>query len=301
MNDAIFLDIDDSIKMKNLLLPDKDRDVLNQQMDKLMKQYNSKPFIFVQPTPGICVKTRTSDKKKIFVNICVSDKILPPEDISDTKLFELLNDEVPNYIIPMSICAERMETDKSGTHSATYDVMINKAYFEKCQEKKHFMTFTILVILSGVADKFDKIFDMENYIIFKNRTVMGKLQQHQIENRELKKPQDRKPLIEEISGSMTSTINTITVQNNDTAKMNYVILKKPLKGPAEHLIILFDMSSISVKDIVVLVNSDRINVTDKKACFYDILVPYILEANSVKAFLDYSIMVLRIDTLIKQN
>lgn len=61
---------------------------------------------------GICVKTRTTDKKKIFVNICISDKIPPPEDISDTKLFEFLSAEVPNYVIPMSIYDERMEIDK---------------------------------------------------------------------------------------------------------------------------------------------------------------------------------------------
>ncbi|XP_070166031.1 PIH1 domain-containing protein 1 [Polyergus mexicanus] len=301
MNDAKFLDIDDSVKMKNLLLPDKDRDALNQQMDELMKQFDSKTSILVQPTPGICVKTRTADGKKSFVNICVSDKIPPPEDISDIELFKLLNDEVPNYVIPMSIYAERMEADKSGIPSATYDVMINEAYFKKCQEKKHFMAFTILVILSGVADKFDKKLDMENYVILKNRTVMGKLQQHTIENRELKKPQDHKPLIEEISSSMTPIINTINIQDKNTAKMDYVILKKPLKGPAEHLIVLFDMSrSISVEDVVVLINSDRINVMDKKTyCSYDILLPYTLEANSAKAFLDYSIMILRIDTLIK--
>lgn len=58
-----------------------------------------------------------------------------------------------------------------GIPSATYDVMINEVYFKKCQEKKHFMAFTILVILSGVADKFDKKFDAEDYIILKNRKV----------------------------------------------------------------------------------------------------------------------------------
>lgn len=48
---------------------------------------------------------------------------------------------------------------------------------------------------------------------------------------------------------------------------------------------------VSVEDVVVLINSDRINVTDKKACFYDILLPYTLETNNAKAFLDYSLMV----------
>ncbi|GAB1859766.1 PIH1 domain-containing protein 1-like isoform X2 [Camponotus japonicus] len=289
--------------MKNLLLPDKDKDALNQQMDELMKQFDSKASILVQPTPGICVKTKTTDKRKIFVNICISDKIPPPDDISDTKLFELLNDEVPNYIIPMSICGEKMETDKSGTPSATYDVMINEAYFKKCQEKKHFMAFTILVILSGVADKFDKKLDAEDYIILKNRRVMGKLQQHRIENREIKKLQNQMPLIEEMSGSMTPIINAINVQNNNIARMNYVILKKPLNSSAEHLIVLFNMPrSVSIENIVVLINSDRMNIADKKACCsYDILFPYILEANSAKAFLDCSIMVLRIDSLIKQK
>lgn len=58
------------------------------------------------------MKTRTVNKEKIFVNVCTSDKIPPPEDISDTKLFELLNDEEPAYTIPMSIGFERMEADK---------------------------------------------------------------------------------------------------------------------------------------------------------------------------------------------
>jgi len=59
----------------------------------------------------------------------------------------------------------------AGTPSATYDVMINTAYLKKCREKKHFMAFTTLVILSGVADKFNKEIDTENYVILKNRTV----------------------------------------------------------------------------------------------------------------------------------
>lgn len=69
---------------------------------------------------------------------------------------------------------------------------------------------------------------------------MGKLQQHRIENREIKKSQNHMPLIEEMSTSMIPVINTINVQNNIT-KMNYVILKKLLNGLAEHLIVLFDM------------------------------------------------------------
>lgn len=58
----------------------------------------------------------------------------------------------------------------AGTLCMTFDVMINTVYFKKCNEKKNFMTFTILVILSGVAEKSGKQFDSE-YVILKNRAV----------------------------------------------------------------------------------------------------------------------------------
>lgn len=101
-----------------------------------MKQLDTKQCILVQPTPGsyfythslicyplycnnnyiyfigVCVKTKTISGEKFFVNICVSDKIPPPKDISDAELFELINHEVPTYTIPLSIGNERTETDK---------------------------------------------------------------------------------------------------------------------------------------------------------------------------------------------
>ncbi|XP_039305734.1 PIH1 domain-containing protein 1 isoform X2 [Solenopsis invicta] len=254
MGDATFLEVDDSIRTKNLLLFDKDRDTLNQQMDEFMKQLDTTSSILVQPIPGICVKAKTVNNDKVFVNVCTSDKIPPPEDISDTRLLELIDDEVPAYTIPMSIGFERMEMDKSGKPSATYDVMINTVYLKKCQEKKHFMAFTTLVILSGIADKFNKEIDTENYVILKNRTVMGKLQQHRIENRKPKKLEGPKSLIEEISPKKNLTM--ISKQPNkkpdirvsDITKTDYVILRKPAKGLTERLIALFNMpKSVSHK------------------------------------------------------
>lgn len=61
---------------------------------------------------GICIKAKTEDGEKVFLNICTSDKIPPPEDISDAKLFEILTEENPQFVIPMSIGNERLESDK---------------------------------------------------------------------------------------------------------------------------------------------------------------------------------------------
>lgn len=49
--------------------------------------------------------------------------------------------------------------------------MINSSYLKKCQQNKEFMAFTILVIISGVADKSGKELDAENFVILKNRAV----------------------------------------------------------------------------------------------------------------------------------
>lgn len=72
-----------------------------------MIKYN--PCIYIL---GICIKTRTDDGEKVFLNICTSDKIPPPDDISDAKLFEILSQESSEFVVLMSIGCERFETDK---------------------------------------------------------------------------------------------------------------------------------------------------------------------------------------------
>lgn len=79
---------------------------------------------------------------------------------------------------------------------------------------------------------------------------MGKLMQHRIENREYKKPQCPKPLIEEISHK--STNSKLSLQNNSKTKSGYIILKELSKGSVEHLIALFNMSESVSYNILLL-------------------------------------------------
>lgn len=49
---------------------------------------------------------------------------------------------------------------------------------------------------------------------------------------------------------------------------------------------------MSIEDIEVLVNSDRIIVTDEKACCsHDVLLPYTIKTDSTKAYMDYTLRV----------
>ncbi|KAG6798823.1 PIH1 domain-containing protein 1 [Apis mellifera caucasica] len=300
MNKRTFLDIDDTILMKNLILPE------NKSInDKLIKP-DSKPFFIIQPIPGICVKTKTDTGEKIFLNICISDKIPSPDDISDVKLFEILSEENPQFVIPMSIGSERFESDKCGSPCVTYDVVINTTYFEKCQKNKNFLLFTISVIMDGVSNKFNKILNTEDYVILKNRKVMGKLQQHRIENREPRvHTETKKKLIEEIKTPISNIHEkqkNISSETNVISKLDYVLLKQFLEGTSIHLIGLFQIpKGITSKEIEVLLNEDRIVIIiEKTGTTCDLSIPYIINIESVKCVLDSNFRVLRLDMPVKK-
>ena len=62
---------------------------------------------------GICVKTRTSAGDKVFINICQTAEIPPPEDIDEEQLMKIWSsDEHTSFRIPMSIGEAHVEEDK---------------------------------------------------------------------------------------------------------------------------------------------------------------------------------------------
>lgn len=62
---------------------------------------------------GFCLKTKTLVGDKVFINICHTDEVPPPEDISDEKLLEILSsDEPSSYRLPISIGDLHTEADK---------------------------------------------------------------------------------------------------------------------------------------------------------------------------------------------
>lgn len=65
--------------------------------------------------PGMCVKTFSeTDKQKVFVNICQSNSVPPPPDLSREELVELLQSEDPSgYRVPMSLGEPHTEIDNS--------------------------------------------------------------------------------------------------------------------------------------------------------------------------------------------
>lgn len=67
------------------------------------------------PLQGMCVKTLSEpSKEKVFVNICQSNSVPQPPELSRDELVELLQSEDPSgYRVPMSLGEPHTEMDNS--------------------------------------------------------------------------------------------------------------------------------------------------------------------------------------------
>lgn len=65
--------------------------------------------------PGMCVKTVSEPgMQKVFINICQSNSVPPPPDLSREELVELLQSEDPSgYRVPMTLGEPHTEIDNS--------------------------------------------------------------------------------------------------------------------------------------------------------------------------------------------
>lgn len=169
---------------------------------------------------GFCVKAyQQSNNEKCFINVCISDGIPPPEDISPEQLTDILSSETPsNYKIPISITELRLTPDKSGNQAVVCDVAINPQLFAKVEALVIFRDFLITIVFEALDRKYNMQINRDTWIILKNRKCMGSLVTHRVENRDVKKvyesyqnpTKEHKTLLNE----MKSDVTAVTVGGN---------------------------------------------------------------------------------------
>lgn len=85
------------------------------------------------------------DKRKVFINLCQSDAVPPPEPITAEELMERLrNDTSHSYRIPMSI-SELRQHDLKGVSTTLCDVVIHPDFFKQIQDDELFSNFLVQV------------------------------------------------------------------------------------------------------------------------------------------------------------
>lgn len=242
------------------------------------------PFIHIIPTPGFCLKTKNESQEKIFINICMSDDVPEPKDISENELIKLLEtDDVFQYRVPMGIGEPHAEMDKGGKGCTAYDVIINSKFYQKIHQSDVFYRFFLQLMLEGIESKYEQNLCRE-FVILKNRKSVGKLQEQRIRTQS-------KPVIMEMDemsqskapSSLPSKSPLIQEMPPDEPKSRgkepeYRIIQDPPEGHPEFLVAEINLPQVKTASTFSLdVGEDRILLQTRSNAYYlDVYLPYFL-------------------------
>lgn len=292
---SIALEVDPTIMERNIRIIQESP--MAGEIDRILAAVDPVPSKLVKPTPGLCVKTYMKpDNKKVFVNICLTDAIPCPRDITNDELMYILSSDDPSsYRVPMSIGEGRTEQDKSGAPAVAYDVAVHPEFFKKVEKDELFQTFFLTVVFEGLQDKYQFELDLHKYTVLKNRKSIGNLQTHRIQIRDIRATEDKlkPPLIQEID----SKFGLSGPRGVQTAKdLVYRLRREPPTGEISYLLAEFKIpSSVDLKQLNLEVGEDRL-VLDSKGLFnvVDIFLPCSVDQDIISAELDRNINILSV-------
>jgi len=297
----IYLDVDSSIVENNLRITNDSNDELTKIFGNTSKEYPSK---LVKPHPGFCVKTKEDGTDtKVFVNICTTEAIPPPKEISEMELIEIIeSEEASDYRVPMSIGEIRSEKDKKGNEAKAVDIAINDSFLKKIQTYQTFKNFFMAVVFQGLENKYGLICADEK-IILQNKKAFGTLQTHRIQQREMDekmgKIKEDNSLIQELTGNNTEfkkpSIETISSTEHATKEPEYRLYKKKKVG-SNCLTGEFKFPDvISANELTLDVGEDRILIeSTTKGYLLDIFVPYFIRTEKCLSSFDKASKILTV-------
>uniref|UniRef100_A0A3P8WFM0 PIH1 domain-containing protein 1 n=1 Tax=Cynoglossus semilaevis TaxID=244447 RepID=A0A3P8WFM0_CYNSE len=210
-------------------------------------------------------------KEKIFVNICQSNSVPPPPDLSREELVELLQSEDPSgYRVPMSLGEPHSEVDNNSQCCSAYDVVINQEFFQSCQNDPLFQQFVILVSFEGLENKYNLELSRD-WKVLKNRKFLGSISEQNIRTKS-------KPVIQEPVGGATAT---------KAKRPEFTLLVEPPDGDPEYLIAEIRLPGVPSSGSLLLdLGEDRLVLTARPSLFHlDIFHPLqVDQENSVAQF-----------------
>ncbi|XP_011210651.2 PIH1 domain-containing protein 1 [Bactrocera dorsalis] len=291
-----FLDADESLLEKNLKF-------VKNEVEEELNQYFSgtqdsdglneslappREYKVVQPKPGICIKSfKTNTNDKFFINVCQTEEIPPPEDITEEQLADILQSEVPSsFRIPMSISDPRVTKDKSNNSVDVCDIAINPNFFVKIQKSLLFKDFFLALIAEALNDKYNVQIKVEKSIILQNRKFIGTLVRHRVRNKDVKtvlnsykqpNEEDKKKLVELEKSSGGK--NVPLVQEIDTNELNVLKQKsEQLKQNSYKIKEAISLAGSTVPEFKLRAKLSKEEVEEIQAEFY---LPKCLSSNEI--------------------
>nr|XP_040047763.1 PIH1 domain-containing protein 1 isoform X1 [Gasterosteus aculeatus aculeatus] len=227
----------------------------------------------IRPQPGMCVKTLSEpSKQKVFINICQSNAVPLPPEISREELVQLLQSEDPSgYRVPMSIGEPHTEIDNNSQGCTAYDVVVNQEFFHKCQDDPLFQQFIILVSLEGLENKHDLELSRD-WKVLKNRKFLGSVSEQNIRTKS-------RPVIQELQPQENSP--------STPKRPEFTLLVEPPAGDPECLIAEIKLPGVSSSRSLLLdLGEDRLVLTARPSLFHlDVFLPFLVDQeNSVAQY-----------------
>ncbi|XP_062918589.1 PIH1 domain-containing protein 1 isoform X2 [Mobula hypostoma] len=226
----------------------------------------------IRPQPGFCVKTKTRSSEKIFINVCKSDEIPPPPDLSEEDLVTLLESEDPSgYRIPMSLGEPHAEVDNSGNGCTAYDIVINSKFYNKIQNNKLFMEFFITIGFEGLENKYNLELSRE-WRMLKNRKFLGSVAEQNIRTKS-------KPVIQELKSSQSPESDTkllVSEVESTCVEPEYTIVAELADQHPSFLVANVSLPKVdSAGSLLLDLGEDRIVLWARPELYHlDIYIPY---------------------------
>ncbi|XP_067875788.1 PIH1 domain-containing protein 1 [Heterodontus francisci] len=227
----------------------------------------------IRPQPGFCVKTKSRSSEKVFINVCKSDQIPPPPDLSEDGLVTLLESDDPSgYRIPMSLGEPHAEIDNSGNGCTAYDIVINSKFYNKIQNNKLFMEFFITIGFEGLENKYNLELSRE-WRMLKNRKFLGSITEQNIRTKS-------KPIIQELESSTPSPGNCsqplISEVESTCVEPEYIIVAEPAEEHPSFLVAEISLPKVDSAGVLLLdLGEDRIVLWARPDLYHlDIYLPY---------------------------
>lgn len=141
----------------------------------------------------MCIKAfKKGSKKKFFINVCHTNEIPAPKDITESELHKLIEDQnASDFKVPLSVTKPRDGKDKSGNVAEISDVAVNTEFYNKKIKSGDglFYHFLITLVFESIEQKYKIELDTTNFVKLQNRACIDKLVEHQIYNRDVKSVQ----------------------------------------------------------------------------------------------------------------
>lgn len=136
----------------------------------------------IQPQPGFCIKTNSSEGK-VFINICHSPSIPPPVDVTEDELLQMLEEDQAGFRIPMSLGEPHAELDAKGQGCTAYDVAVNSNFYLRMQNSDFLRELVVTIAREGLEDKYGLQLNPE-WRMLKYRPFLGSISQQNIRSRQ---------------------------------------------------------------------------------------------------------------------